>query len=319
MQRGADEERRQRPDPVGDPTKREPADYPRAKHQGQHPRAVRATVAEVDAVGDDVDLGHRHRGAAGHPGQHQQHLQPVRRDPGGQGWSCGRQRPRSSLAGSGRPSPQGQEKRQHCRDTEDADAEISLPPSGGLGERLDDERPGCAGEIAAAGADRDSHAAPPLEPQGDIGDHRAETGGTPDADQQAMRERELPDFGGLARGGKAEPQHDRPDRDRQGDAEPVGKPAHGRAADDEPQHDRGIGQRGSFPVDPELRLDGRKHDGDRPQADAADRTEQHRREQANPRIGALGVAHRAGIGRPRGRCVHEEGSQTWFARWPYSG
>ena len=37
---------------------------PNAEHQRQHLRAARRTVAEVAAVGDDVDLRHRHRDAA---------------------------------------------------------------------------------------------------------------------------------------------------------------------------------------------------------------------------------------------------------------
>ena len=59
-------------DPVGDPARGDAAHDAEAQHQRQHRRAARHAVAEVGAVGDDMDLRHRHGDAAGDAG-HDQH------------------------------------------------------------------------------------------------------------------------------------------------------------------------------------------------------------------------------------------------------
>ena len=52
---------------------------PSAEHQREHLGAARRAVAEVAAIGHDVDLGHRHGDAAGKPGEHQEALEHRRR------------------------------------------------------------------------------------------------------------------------------------------------------------------------------------------------------------------------------------------------
>ena len=174
-----------------------------------------------------------------------------------------------------------------------------------MGERLNHQRPDCPCQIAAAGADRDRNTAPAHEPERHVSNHRAEAGGPADADQQAVGERELPVVGSLARGGEADPQQDGSERDRGDDAHSVGEPAHDRAAEHESQHHRGVGERRIRPINPEIGLDRRQHDGNRPHGDAADRAEQDRDGQAKIGIGAVYFARRNGADRSRSAHRHK--------------
>ena len=62
---------------VGDPACRYPADDAESQHQRQHLRAAGDAETEVGAVGDDMDLRHRHCDATGNARHDQQDLQPV--------------------------------------------------------------------------------------------------------------------------------------------------------------------------------------------------------------------------------------------------
>jgi hypothetical protein len=58
---------------------RDAADDPEAQHKRQHLCASGRAVAQIAAVGDDMDLRHRHRDAASKAGDGQQSLQHARR------------------------------------------------------------------------------------------------------------------------------------------------------------------------------------------------------------------------------------------------
>ena len=184
---------------------------------------------------------------------------------------------------------QAQRQRQHGQHAEDADADIGLAPAPGVDRVLQDRRPDRAGDIAAAGDDRDRDAAALLEPVRDLGDQRPEGGGRAEhADHERLRRHERPEPGRLRRDDVAHAQHERADHHRQHDAEAVGQPAHQHAAEREAEHGRGIGQRGVAAIDAELGLDHRQDDDRRPHADAADRAERHRGGEPPPGIAAVG-------------------------------
>ena len=79
LQERAEEQGAQAADAVADPAGGEPADDASAEHDREHLGAARRAVAEVAAVGDDVDLRHRHRHAAGDAGDREQYHQGVGR------------------------------------------------------------------------------------------------------------------------------------------------------------------------------------------------------------------------------------------------
>ena len=56
---------------IGDPAGDEAADDAEAKHDRQHFGASGRAIAEIKAIGDDVDLRHGHGDAAGEPREHQ--------------------------------------------------------------------------------------------------------------------------------------------------------------------------------------------------------------------------------------------------------
>src|SRR5579863_10055950 len=74
----ADQERRRAPDRVGDEARADAGDDAEHHHQGQHLSAARDAVAEIAAIGDQMDLWHRHRGAAGKAGENEQDEQEPR-------------------------------------------------------------------------------------------------------------------------------------------------------------------------------------------------------------------------------------------------
>ena len=169
----------------------EPADDAAGEHQRQHLRAARGAVAEVAAVGDDVHLRHRHRDAAGDAGDAEQRLRRVhatgrtaavdgdRR--AGPGDARDRHRRR-------RPGAHQEREQRHRHAAEDAHADVGLAPADALDEVLDDRRPDRAGDVVAAGADRDRDAAPALEPERGVGDQRREGRRAADqAEQHAVR------------------------------------------------------------------------------------------------------------------------------------
>ena len=229
LQHRAEQQRAQAADAIADQAGGKPAHDAEAEHQRQHLGAARGAIAEIAAVGDDVDLRHRHRHAAGHAGDAQQHLQHAGREaerttrlcasrrqprrgrtpetptPRGAGHTAASalrlrrpRRPWYLFARSERrwPLPQAQRERQHGREAEDADSEVGLAPADRFDEVLHDRRPDRAAEVVAARADRNRDAAPAIEPERRVGDQRREGGGAAEhADQQAVDQRELQQVG----------------------------------------------------------------------------------------------------------------------------
>ena len=81
MQRRAEQQGRSSADAVGHQARADAAYETEAEHQGEHFGAARNTIAEIAAVGDDVNLWHRHRYAASEPGHAEQTLQSRGRQP----------------------------------------------------------------------------------------------------------------------------------------------------------------------------------------------------------------------------------------------
>jgi hypothetical protein len=79
------------------------------------------------------------------------------------------------------------------------------------------------------------------------------------------------------------------DRERHGKADTVDHAAHGEAADAEADHDEGIGQGGFGTRDAEIRLDRRKHHGDRVHARRAHGHDQQGDKQAKRGIARVGL------------------------------
>src|SRR2546430_1397247 len=114
LQRRAEQQRAQASDPVADPARGEPADDAEAEHDRQHLGAARGAVAEVAAIGDDVDLRHGHGDTARQPGDREEREQGIRRQA---------QRPIRAICNGARarvtrqrwPFSQQQRERQHRR------------------------------------------------------------------------------------------------------------------------------------------------------------------------------------------------------------
>ncbi len=229
-----------------------------------------------------MHLRHRHRDAAGEPGDDEQRLQRARGQPERMRRARRRHGAPVRMIRERRLPAQQQRERQHARDAEDADADIRGSPAGAADEVLDDRRPHGAGEVVAARDDRDRDAAPAREPQRRVGEERREGRRAAGADQHAVRQGEIADRrrqrGGRIAGGKQQ----RAERDGNEDAETIGQPPHPDAGQPEADHRQRVGQRRVRARDAEFRLHGGQRDDDRPHADAADGGEGHRHQQAQP-------------------------------------
>ena len=178
LQHRAEQQRAQAADAVADDARDQPADDAAGQHQRQHLGAARGAVAEVGAVGDDVDLRHRHRDAAGDAGDAEQRLRVVHAQAERRGSTpAAPALERVAVAGrcSRRTRPHQQREQRHRHDAEDAEADVGLAPADDLDEVLHDRRPDRAGEVVAARADRDRDAAPAHEPERRVGDQRRES------------------------------------------------------------------------------------------------------------------------------------------------
>ena len=155
---------------------------PSSHHQRQHFGAVGDAVAEVAAIGDEVNLRHRHRDAAGKAGENQKHEQHSRRNADVGPRRRGR-RLRFVEHRRGWPAAHRQGQRQDRRGDDEADARISpRQPMSGIGE-AHQQRPNRAGEVIA-GRDNDHREPAPLdEPMGNIRHHRPEAGPRANSDQ----------------------------------------------------------------------------------------------------------------------------------------
>ena len=190
LQHRTEQQRAHAADAVGDEARGNPADDAEAEHHREHLGATRDAVTEIAAIGDDMDLRHRHRYATGHAGDAQQHLQRHRRER-----RLGLT-PRGCRAGGVAmmildAPPQQEHQRQHGNKAEQADADMGRAPAVGGNEMLHHRRPDRAGEIISGGGDRDRDAAPAHEPMRDVGHQRAEARRAAKPDQP-MRERDLP-------------------------------------------------------------------------------------------------------------------------------
>ena len=74
----ADDQHRRGADPVGECTGSEAADHAKAEHQGDDLRTDGDAITKVAAIGDDMDLRHRNRHAAGKACNDKDGLQHVR-------------------------------------------------------------------------------------------------------------------------------------------------------------------------------------------------------------------------------------------------
>ena len=179
-------------------------------------------------------------------------------------WSCfGPSRRRSSG------------KRQDRRYAEQADGEVDRPPAVGRHRILQDQRQQHAGEIVAAGHRRDGHAPAAHEPVRDIGHQRPEHGAGPDADQNAVHDRELPhrvDEGG---GDKADPERNARRESGKHHSDPIDQTPDHDVPQRKEDHRHRVGDGGCCPVDVELGLHRRHHDHVGPEPDAPDRRHNH--------------------------------------------
>ncbi len=103
-----------------------------------------------------------------------------------------------------------------------------------------------------------------------------------------MRERDLPDRGGLPDRQITEAERQCPERQRHSNAEAVGEPAHDHAAAGEAEHRERVRQRGIGAGDAEIGLDGGQRHYHRPHADTADRAQQYGDAQAQPGLRRIG-------------------------------
>ena len=192
-------------------------------------------------------------------------------------------------AGAGRErgglAPQHQRQRQHRGDTEQADADMGLPPAEILNGVLDDRRPDRASDIVARCTDRHRDAAPAGEPHRRIGHQRPERGRAAEQrNQHALGQGVLPQGLRIPGGHVADAEHDSAEHDRGDHAETVGEAAHQHAASGKAEHRQGERQRGGAAIDGELHLRRGQRNHDRPHTNPAQRAQQHRGSQAQPGI-----------------------------------
>jgi hypothetical protein len=181
-------------------------------------------------------------------------------------------------------APHGERQRQHGHQTEQADAQMRLPPADGLDQVLHDGRPDGAGEVVAAGHDGHCQAAPLFKPVRDIGHQGAEEGRTAErADEQALRQRVGEQCWREAGQHIADCERDDRERQRPRHAKPIGQPPHGNAAQAKANHGERVRQRGRAAINAKVGLHRRQRDHHRPHAHTAERAQCERRSQAAPR------------------------------------
>ena len=235
-----------------------------------------------------MNLRHRHRDAAGQPGQRQQRLQCTRRqvdpaihDP--HGW-----RPCPALR---RPRAEEDRQRQHGADADRADHQMGGPPSVQADHPGDERRPCGAGNVVTRCAECHGDATAFLEPMGDVGDQRREGGGgAEESDQDAVAERELPQAAGQRGEEISQPQAHRADQHGRDDADAIGQLSHHHAARAESDHGQGEWQGRRRAVRAEVPLHRRQGDDDGPHADATQRRQQHRHAKPEPGVARVDFA-----------------------------
>jgi hypothetical protein len=308
------------PKPVGEEPRGEARDDPAREHEREHLRAHRRAVAEVDAEGDDVDLRHRHRHAAGHAREGEEQLERAGREvdaAGGEG-GCG-------FGGGGGRGGQAaaQEERAGKHDGRDGerDDHIGRAPALGFEDGGEEERPDRAGEVVAGGRDRHRDAAAAHEPVRDVGDEGAEEGGRAETEED-MGGGEKRDGGCGGREAEARRDEEGGGGERAGRAPAVDRAAHDEIARRETHHAERVGQGGAGAGGGEFGLDRRHHDDDRPHADVAHHRE--REGDAEPRPGIAAVvdaSHAATLRRGAGAVERDlrQGDSGAGARMEQSG
>src|SRR5215813_4584845 len=157
---------------------------------------------------------------------------------------------------------------------------------------LNERGPQRAGEIVAAGGDRDRDAAPAHEPVRDVAHQRPERRRAAEA-EEGVGGRELPDVCREPGQHVAAAEHERAAGGRGGDAAAVGEPAHHHAPEAEADHGERERQRCFAARDAEARLHRRQRHHERPHADAADRANDERDREPQPGVGRLDSRARA--------------------------
>ncbi len=163
---------------------------------------------------------------------------------------------------------------------------VGAAPAVVLDQPLRDRRPGRAADVVAARADRDRDAAPALEPVRDVGEQRGEGRRAAEhADQQSLRQRELPGAAGVGREREAGELREGAEDERRQHADAIDHAPDNEAAEREAEHRPGVREGGIGARDAELLLQRRQHDDDGIHARAADRHQQRRSRQPQPGIG----------------------------------
>ena len=133
---------------------------PSSHHQRQHLGAARDAIAEIAAIGDEMDLRHRHRDAAGKARGDQENQQKPRRyaDVGARGLGRGL---RLLVDRGGGPPAHRQSERQDSGGDDDSYAGIGHAPADQRNREAHQKRPDRSGEVIAGGDndDRDARAA----------------------------------------------------------------------------------------------------------------------------------------------------------------
>jgi hypothetical protein len=153
--------------------------------------AARRPITEVAAIGDDVDLRHRHRHAARETRNAEQDHQRVGRNAEIARGTVTRRLRRPHHRMGRCASPQRKDERKRCQYAEDPDAEIGVAPAVGRDRMLQHRRPQRTADIVAGGRHPDRDPAMAHEPLRHVGLQRPERRRGADTNEQVhQRERE---------------------------------------------------------------------------------------------------------------------------------
>ena len=229
LQRRPQHQCRQTAEPVGDESRADAPHDPERHHQRQHVGAAGDAVAEIAAIGDDVDLRHRHRNAAANRSQGQEDLQRPRRQAERRGRSLARRGSGIEERGRRAPAQSNDADEKHGRAACQRNADMGRPPAIERDGVLHDRRPHRAGDIISSRANRHRNAAAADEPVRNVRDQRAKRRRAAESDQ-AVRNGEHHEAAG-ARGAEI-PNAERhgAERQRTQNPGPVEQAAHQHAA-----------------------------------------------------------------------------------------
>jgi hypothetical protein len=201
---------------------------------GTMPPWNRPNSAEIAAIGDDVDLRHRHGDAAGQAGEAQHGLQRVGRNAQA-ALRAGAQRAHRFGLLHRRAATQCQQERQRRKAAEHADADMRCAPAVAGDEMMQDGRPDGATEIVTAGHDGDGNAAPAREPLRGVRDQRPERRGRADTDHD-VQQRKRDQVGSKPCADVADTQGKLAAHHGRQDAQPIGQSSHRHAPERKAHH-----------------------------------------------------------------------------------